>query len=458
MTLPRLSPEDRALLRSDRDPRSRPTIGQFAVLAGSPDWELLRERIDRASRVRRALRERAVEPTLATTEPRWVVDPDFDLDRHVRRIALPAPGTREQLTTLVEQLLATPFDPAAPLWTLTCVDGVEGGAAVIAVASPLVRDQGGPVDLLALAFDGGSDGTPMPAQPVPTDLEPTDLARAGVRELPWRAVGLALGGVNQAAGLAVQAATHPRGVIDQALLLMSPPAPPRGSALIAGRGTTRRLVLRSVPVARVLSAPAHRGVERVHLAAVRAALLRYHEELGLPQGALQITEASHPAAMRRALAPESDPIDTYGRLLPLMPAGIVDAVVRPSRGVDIAVAAIRVERPGALGSATVTQRYAVGPVPGNAVTSVALTDGEAMTIALRYDTEAIKDPGLLERCLDQALEDTLGPATAAPTPATSAKRAPARAAAKRASATQSPDKRAATKASARPARTRKAGA
>ena len=31
MTLPRLSPEDRALLRSDRDPRSRPTIGQFAV-------------------------------------------------------------------------------------------------------------------------------------------------------------------------------------------------------------------------------------------------------------------------------------------------------------------------------------------------------------------------------------------------------------------------------------------
>ena len=186
MTLPRLSPEDRALLRSDRDPRSRPTIGQFAVLAGSPDWELLRERIDRASRVRRALRERAVEPTLATTEPRWVVDPDFDLDRHLRRIALPAPGTREQLTTLVEQLLATPFDPAAPLWTLTCVDGVDGGAAVIAVTSPLVRDQGGPIDLLALAFDGGSDGTPMPAQPVPTDLEPTDLARAGVKELPWR--------------------------------------------------------------------------------------------------------------------------------------------------------------------------------------------------------------------------------------------------------------------------------
>lgn len=412
----RLSPEDRALLRSDRDPRSRPTVGGLAVLDTTPDWDLLRTRLDRASRVHRALRERAVEPALATTEPRWVIDPDFHLDRHVRRVALPTPGDRDQLLALVEQVISAPFDPTSPMWSVTCVDGLVGpvgakrrGAAVIVAASPLVADESGPLDLLALVLDDRHDGEALPPLPVPTDLEPVDLARAGLGELPMRAVGLAVGGVGQAASLAVQAATDPRGVVDKAMALVSSPPPARGSALIAGRGTARRLLTVAVPMERVASAPLHRGAERVHLAAVRAGLLRYHEALGLPTSSLEITETSHPGALRRALAPLSDPVQALGRLFPLLPGGVVDAVVRPSRGADIAISTVRPAGPAAASPAAV-ERYAVGPVPGNAVTSVALTTADTLFVAVRYDTEAIRDAETFRRCLDEGFEDVLGPA------------------------------------------------
>ena len=116
MTPSRLSPEDRVLLRGDRDPRSRSTVGGLAVLDSTPDWTLVRTRIDRASRSVPALRSRPVEPSFATTEPRWVIDPDFVLDRHVRHIALAAPGDRAALLELAERFFAERDADQAVAW------------------------------------------------------------------------------------------------------------------------------------------------------------------------------------------------------------------------------------------------------------------------------------------------------------------------------------------------------
>src|SRR4051794_25451032 len=71
--------------------------------------ELVRTRLPLVPRYRQKVME--VPGHLAN--PAWVDDPDFDISYHVRRSALPRPGTEEQLLDLVARLTARPLDTAA---------------------------------------------------------------------------------------------------------------------------------------------------------------------------------------------------------------------------------------------------------------------------------------------------------------------------------------------------------
>ena len=82
-----------------------------------------------------------------------------------------------------ERFFAEPFDPAAPLWRVLCVDGVGHGGAILTAASPLLRVEEVPVDLLDIALDSRHDSAdlaPIPApEPEPTveaTPEPTETA------------------------------------------------------------------------------------------------------------------------------------------------------------------------------------------------------------------------------------------------------------------------------------------
>ncbi len=70
-------------------------------------------------------RRRLVETPLAVDHPVWVEDPDFALERHVRRVRAPAPGTRTELAELVARAAATRLDRSRPLWELWVVEGLE---------------------------------------------------------------------------------------------------------------------------------------------------------------------------------------------------------------------------------------------------------------------------------------------------------------------------------------------
>jgi diacylglycerol O-acyltransferase / wax synthase len=61
----------------------------------------------------------------------WVPDPNFDLDYHVRRSALPAPGSRRQLADLASRLHAYMLDREHPLWELHFVEGLDDGCFAI---------------------------------------------------------------------------------------------------------------------------------------------------------------------------------------------------------------------------------------------------------------------------------------------------------------------------------------
>lgn len=63
--------------------------------------------------------------------PVWVDDEHFDVSYHVRRSALPRPGTTAQLEEFVGRIQARPLDPHRPLWELYLVEGLEGGRFAI---------------------------------------------------------------------------------------------------------------------------------------------------------------------------------------------------------------------------------------------------------------------------------------------------------------------------------------
>jgi WS/DGAT/MGAT family acyltransferase len=75
------------------------------------------------------MRQRLVEVPLGLGRPYWTDDPHFDIEFHLRELALPAPGTREQLGEQVARIHARPLDRSRPLWEAYVITGLAGGKA-----------------------------------------------------------------------------------------------------------------------------------------------------------------------------------------------------------------------------------------------------------------------------------------------------------------------------------------
>ena len=58
--------------------------------------------------------------------PYWIRDGDFDLEYHVRQIALPRPGSWRQFCTQIARIHARPLDLSRPPWELYLIDGLDG--------------------------------------------------------------------------------------------------------------------------------------------------------------------------------------------------------------------------------------------------------------------------------------------------------------------------------------------
>ncbi|OBI40340.1 diacylglycerol O-acyltransferase [Mycobacterium kyorinense] len=69
-------------------------------------------------------RQKVREVTMGLARPVWIDDRDFDITYHVRRSALPSPGSDEQLHELIARLAARPLDKSRPLWEMYLVEGL----------------------------------------------------------------------------------------------------------------------------------------------------------------------------------------------------------------------------------------------------------------------------------------------------------------------------------------------
>ena len=86
--------------------------------------------------------------------PVWVDDPNFELGYHVRRSALPRPGSLEQLRELVARIVSRPLDRNRPLWEVYFVEGLaDGRVAMLSKAHQALVDGAEVVDLAQVLLD-----------------------------------------------------------------------------------------------------------------------------------------------------------------------------------------------------------------------------------------------------------------------------------------------------------------
>lgn len=78
----------------------------------------------------RVFRQRIATVPLSLDHPYWIDDPDFDLEFHVRHIALPKPGDWRQLCIQAARLHARPLDTTRPLWEAYVIEGLDNVAGV----------------------------------------------------------------------------------------------------------------------------------------------------------------------------------------------------------------------------------------------------------------------------------------------------------------------------------------
>ncbi len=73
----------------------------------------------------RAFRQRLVRVPMGLDHPYWIEDPDFNLEFHVRHIALPKPGDWRQLCIVAARIHARPLDLRKPLWEAWIIEGLD---------------------------------------------------------------------------------------------------------------------------------------------------------------------------------------------------------------------------------------------------------------------------------------------------------------------------------------------
>src|SRR6204780_5917903 len=77
------------------------------------------------------LRRKLLQVPLGLDQPYWIDDADFDLESHVREVALPRPGSDAQLTEQVSRLHARPLDRSRPLWEFYLITGLAKRRAAV---------------------------------------------------------------------------------------------------------------------------------------------------------------------------------------------------------------------------------------------------------------------------------------------------------------------------------------
>ena len=444
---PVLSELDALMWRTDRHPEGAWSGVILQLLDVVPEWERLRAAHEWFVEIVPRFAQRVVDPVLPVGPPMWEDDPSFDLDFHLRRISLPAPGTHRQLLEFAQTIGLTPLDRSRAPWEGYLVEGLEDGRAAYVMHAHHVF-----MDGLALArlHERVLNPTREPRADKPTPVRTPE--RRGPIDVAAQQLGRQIADTPKAlikGGLALaKAAGHPRSAADylSSLARVAGPPPKNPSKILRG-GSRRmwRFGTMECEFGDLRSAAKAAGgtLNDAFVSALLGGLRRYCAANGEDLGDVPI---SMPVAMRAAhnAAGGNDFAAAYF----LVPSGVDDPVERiramhervidvrsePALGFLGAITPILNRTPsgvaaailGSVGGAVLTtsswpgiseDRYMAGarfermfvfaPLPGTVLTSAMCTHCGVCCIAMNADGEVFKDLDLLWSSMQEGLDEIL---------------------------------------------------
>jgi diacylglycerol O-acyltransferase len=448
-----LSQNDTVLWMMETDPLLRSTILGLVVLDKAPDWDALTERVERVTRQVPALRQKIVSPPLHPKTLRWVVDPEFDLHYHLRRLSLPPPGGFSDLLDLARTSASSGFDKARPLWEFTLVEGLEdGGAALVMKAHHVLTDGIGSLQLAAYLFDFESPDTDADLPPLPgaeeDTLPPSELLREVVERNVGGAVDFARRNMVSALPAMLRAVRHPQDALNEtmetvrSLGRMVEPVDERLSTVMTERKMFNEFSTVEVPFGDLRRASKAAGgtVNDGFLAGLTGGLRRYHEHHGAEVEDLRVampisvrTEdhaagGNHvtvlrfkvpvgipdPAERIRALHEAADEvraersigyIETVSGILSWMPTGFIGSMLKKIDFLASNVPGVSV--PMYLVGSEVRRFYPFGPTAGSAVNVTLMTYRDLACMGVNTDVAAIPDQDVFIGCVEEGFAEVL---------------------------------------------------
>jgi diacylglycerol O-acyltransferase / wax synthase len=313
----RLRPGDLTFLvdESASAPMHNATLEIFEP-GGGVDYDrllaLVEDRIAFVPRYRQRIR--SVPARLAP--PVWVDDEHFDLTYHVRRSALPSPGSMDQLRDLTARIMSRRLDRHRPLWEMYFIEGLEQGRfAILSKSHQLLVDGVATIDLGQVILDVD----PEPRETVGDDWRPQRATPAS----------------RLVADAVTESLRHP----EQALATLTGNAVSvaRTAAAVGGRlsalaGTlTGRRSAPETPINTSLS-------EQRRFATVRTSLEDYRAVRRFHGGTVNdVILATITGAMRNWLMTRAEPVSGGRSLRAMVPMGVIDSDLEPtSLGTQVA--------------------------------------------------------------------------------------------------------------------------
>jgi len=103
------------------------TVFDPSTVPGGYSFDKVKELVASRLHLLPPFRRRLLEVPFQLHHPLWIEDPDFDLDYHMRRAALPSPGGEQELADFAADVMSRPLDRTKPLWEMYVIEGLENG-------------------------------------------------------------------------------------------------------------------------------------------------------------------------------------------------------------------------------------------------------------------------------------------------------------------------------------------
>jgi diacylglycerol O-acyltransferase / wax synthase len=462
----RMSDAEAIMWTVEKDPALRVDFTNVTIVEGPPDTKRLRAKVEQAVDEIPRLSHRVVSSPLRIAPPEWRPDYNFELDYHLRTVALPAPGGLRQLLDLAATVAAAPLDRSRPLWEFTVVEGLEGGrAALLQKVHHTITDGVGGVrlsmSLLDLEPDPPEPPERSPAERIAAEAAADERAERAAdpvnRTTPVDVLGDA---VTYALGQGFRRARH--GLEAAVRTLASPNSARRGVANLArlGASVRRQLLVTEparsdllrprslanrfeafqVPLSKAKAASQTLGgsVNDVFVTGVAGAMGLYHERMGVPCDELRMAmpistrgedeESANSFTPARVLVPvqPKDPVARFqvvrerlagtrtepavsaagslAGLLTTLPTSVLVAVTRSqARTIDFATSNLRGSPVDLyLAGARIDANFPMGPRAGCGVNVTLLSYCDSLDMGINLDPAAVSDAATLLDCFDES--------------------------------------------------------